>query len=375
MTISEFAARMNQIHDAIARRDYAVASRSCQILAGDVRPIDALAAFHLRLTSAFLDLMEHGTPSPQALMEIEDLLADAGSYIEFDDRIEIDLAAMSQFCRLYRLCLFDDTLTVAEMVREHKDEWLCIGGSIPVMCYVLSSLCLLNKALREEKSGSEIPLIGQMYTELADLMSRHNLHRNVGEVLVRCRDFIRDLAECDLSEDIPAWYAHGPLIGLIPSKNLWMLCAETLLRSSATLARRVIMSPKYSIKAKVVTLIETNHAPVNIDARTVDVDAGIQPSEANVATCVETAGTDLFTFAPGYDRVILRGERFRFGPMQAAMIRMLHSASLTDCAWVPVDRLLAESGSRCRHLRDAFKNHDRDCLFEFDNLGRVRLRL
>jgi hypothetical protein len=375
VTISEFAARMNAINDAIARRDYTVASRSCQMLAGDVRSVDSLAAFHLRVTSAFLDLMEHGTPNPQALMEIEDLLADAGRDIGYDDRIEIDLAALAQFCRLYRFCLFDDTVAVEAMVREHKDDWLGAGGSIPVMSYVLSCLCLLNRELRQPGPKMEIPLIGQMSTELADLMNRRNLHRNVGEVLVKCREFIRDLAEGHLSNDIPAWHAHGPLIGLIPSKNLWMLCAETLLRSSATLARRVIMSSKYSINAQVVTLIETNTAPINIDARRVDVDASTQTPGSNVATGVETPDADLFTFAPGYDRVILRGERFRFGPMQAAMIRMLHAASQTDNPWVPVDRLLAESGSRCRHMRDAFKNHDRDSLFEFDTLGRVRLRL
>jgi|GEM_PF-4678237 len=48
------------------------------------------------------------------LMEIEDLLADAGHDIGYDGRIEIDLAALAEFCRFHRFCLFDDIRAARE---------------------------------------------------------------------------------------------------------------------------------------------------------------------------------------------------------------------------------------------------------------------
>ena len=132
--------------------------------------------------------------------------------------------------------------------------------------------------------------------------------------------------------------------------------------------RKLAMSHKISIHSSVVHFIETNNAPIYIDARAVDASVGKETADATP----EVAG---FDHSPDYTRVSLHGRAFRFGALQASVIRILHQASLTPSPWVLERQLLSQTGSRSEALRHVFRNHDRDALFEADSLGRIRLRL
>lgn len=135
--------------------------------------------------------------------------------------------------------------------------------------------------------------------------------------------------------------------------------------------RSIIVAQKYEINAAVVNVIEHNAAPINIDARAMDVEmAGCGDDGSQAA-----GGAEGFDHSPDYRRVRLRGAAFRFGAVQAAIIRILHDASKASCPWVPERQLLDEAKSSSEDLRRAFPNHDRGALFEADDLGRVRLRL
>ena len=156
------------------------------------------------------------------------------------------------------------------------------------------------------------------------------------------------------------------------------LLAKMIDRSPVAPERSIIVAPKYEIKATVVNVIEHNAAPINIDARAVDVamtDAGDCRKDKNPQRADDITLADGFEHSADYDRIRLNGERFRFGMIQARIIRQLHEASRTPCPWVPEKQLLSDAGSGSEDLRRAFKNHDRDALFETDTIGRVRLRL
>ncbi len=134
------------------------------------------------------------------------------------------------------------------------------------------------------------------------------------------------------------------------------------------------MSHKISIHSSVVHFIETNNAPIYIDARAVDASVGKDSSVGKEPTEAVAEVAD-FAHSPDYTRVSLHGRAFRFGALQASVIRILHQASLTSSPWVLERQLLSQTGSRSEALRHVFRNHDRDALFEADSLGRVRLRL
>ncbi len=60
-----------------------------------------------------------------------------------------------------------------------------------------------------------------------------------------------------------------------------------------------------------------------------------------------------------YRAVSLRGEEFKLGPIQASIVKELHTASMTDNPWVYGKSLLHESGSSAYHMRDVFKSQKR----------------
>lgn len=160
-----------------------------------------------------------------------------------------------------------------------------------------------------------------------------------------------------------------------------VLLNKMISRSPAAPDGRIIVAAKYEINATVVNVIENNNAPISIDARAVEVDASDignrqddgTPSRESSAPLAET-----FEHSPGYDRIRLHGKSFRFGAVQARIIRMLHEASQTPDPWIAESILLTNAGSASQHLRELFKNHeDRHpgFLFEKSSLGTVRLKL
>jgi hypothetical protein len=170
------------------------------------------------------------------------------------------------------------------------------------------------------------------------------------------------------SEGISICVAHdGRTASVYYLKNPWLLCIE---QRVSLPERKSSMPSKITIHGSVVNVIENNNAPIYIDARAVDVDASV----SNGTSCTP-AEIPNFECSPDYTRVSLRGKAFRFGALQASIIRILHGASTTSSPWVSERHLLAQTGSRSEALRHVFRNHDRDALFEMDPLGRVRLRL
>lgn len=83
-----------------------------------------------------------------------------------------------------------------------------------------------------------------------------------------------------------------------------------------------------------------------------------------------------FTHSDHYQTVALGSKRFRFGMIQANVIRQLHEASQTKQPWIHGKILLDKAGSRCHQLKNLFNSKPdwRDCI-ESDGRGYYRLNI
>lgn len=83
-----------------------------------------------------------------------------------------------------------------------------------------------------------------------------------------------------------------------------------------------------------------------------------------------------FVHSEDYQTILMHGKRFRFGFIQAAIIRQLHEASKTNQPWVHGKILLDKAGSQCQQLKNIFKAKVgwRECI-ESDGRGYYRLNL
>lgn len=83
-----------------------------------------------------------------------------------------------------------------------------------------------------------------------------------------------------------------------------------------------------------------------------------------------------FSHDAGYVHVEFRGRRFRFGRIQAHIVRQLHEASFTPTPWCNGSDLLEQASSGCYRLVDAFKSqpHWRELILS-DKRGAFRLAI
>ena len=86
-----------------------------------------------------------------------------------------------------------------------------------------------------------------------------------------------------------------------------------------------------------------------------------------------------FQWSEDYTKVKIRGHVFLFrGPMQVAVVKQLHEASLTSFPWVHGKPLLKKANSGSSTIADLFKSQVdppwRE-LIDSDRTGRYRLRL
>lgn len=85
---------------------------------------------------------------------------------------------------------------------------------------------------------------------------------------------------------------------------------------------------------------------------------------------------ELFSHDISYQHVTCGGRRYRFGKIQARIIRQLHQASMTSQPWCKGSELIEKSQSRCYRLGDVFKSqqHWRE-LIESDGRGSYKLAI
>ena len=85
---------------------------------------------------------------------------------------------------------------------------------------------------------------------------------------------------------------------------------------------------------------------------------------------------ELFSHDISYQHVTCGGRRYRFGKIQARIIRQLHQASMTSQPWCKGSELIEKSQSRCYRLVDVFKSqqHWRE-LIESDGRGSYKLAI
>ena len=69
----------------------------------------------------------------------------------------------------------------------------------------------------------------------------------------------------------------------------------------------------------------------------------------------EAAGWEVLD--PSFKELCNQGERYRFGDIQAAVLRQLYEASQTETPWRSGKQLLAEAGSQSFTLSNVFKRH------------------
>ncbi|KAA3634001.1 MAG: hypothetical protein DWQ02_12180 [Bacteroidetes bacterium] len=83
-----------------------------------------------------------------------------------------------------------------------------------------------------------------------------------------------------------------------------------------------------------------------------------------------------FWHSDNYQSVLMGGREFRFGFVQAEIIRALHQASFTDNPWVHGKILLDKAGSRSEQIKNVFsgKPYWRECVLS-DGRGYYRLNL
>lgn len=83
-----------------------------------------------------------------------------------------------------------------------------------------------------------------------------------------------------------------------------------------------------------------------------------------------------FTHSDNYQTVTIGSKRFRFGMIQANVIRQLHEVSQSSQPWIHGKVLLDKAGSRCHQLKNLFNSKPdwRDCI-ESDGRGYYRLNI
>lgn len=83
-----------------------------------------------------------------------------------------------------------------------------------------------------------------------------------------------------------------------------------------------------------------------------------------------------FVHSSSYANVMLDGQAFRLGPLQASIVRQLHEASLAGGPWRNGKALLAASSARTLRMVDLFKSKPTwRQLIDSDSRGRYRLNL
>jgi hypothetical protein len=83
-----------------------------------------------------------------------------------------------------------------------------------------------------------------------------------------------------------------------------------------------------------------------------------------------------FSASQDYRRVCFGGKIYYFGPIQAKVIRALHTAAQNGEPWCSGKALLAAAGAKSRKMADVFKSKpDRHKLIESNGRGQYRLAL
>jgi hypothetical protein len=100
------------------------------------------------------------------------------------------------------------------------------------------------------------------------------------------------------------------------------------------------------------------------------------PIRSSLETLSFAIESSSFIHSDDYQTILIHGKRFRFGMIQAAIIRQLHEASKTNQPWVHGKILLDKAGSQCQQLKNIFKAKAgwRECI-ESDGRGYYRLNL
>jgi hypothetical protein len=76
----------------------------------------------------------------------------------------------------------------------------------------------------------------------------------------------------------------------------------------------------------------------------------------------------------GYQQVTYNGLEFQFGPIQAAVVQILHQASLDGSPWCAGKSILEQAGSACVRMADVFKSKPEwKRLIQSDRRGLYRL--
>lgn len=105
----------------------------------------------------------------------------------------------------------------------------------------------------------------------------------------------------------------------------------------------------------------------------------IRPSSLikNISSNKQTSkNNNAFTHSKNYQSISIDNSKFRFGYIQAEIIRILHQASKTDNPWVHGKVLLYDSGSTASRIRDIFKSKvNWKEIIESDGRGYYRLKI
>jgi hypothetical protein len=100
------------------------------------------------------------------------------------------------------------------------------------------------------------------------------------------------------------------------------------------------------------------------------VPAAIQPASPDIAP--EPA----FAHNQDYSQVVVSGQIFALGILQARVVRMLHEASRTQDSWRHGKELLTDAGAQTLRMRELFKSKPNwRALIISDGQGRYRLNL
>lgn len=110
------------------------------------------------------------------------------------------------------------------------------------------------------------------------------------------------------------------------------------------------------------------------DCRTFEDNYGISKTEN--AQQVENSAVKEFSASPDYRHIMLDGEKYNLGDVQACVIQQLHDAAASMNPWVHGKTLLYSANSKATRLRDVFKSkNDWQKIIASDGRGYYRLNL